>query len=170
MMPYIFPYHLYGNFIPNSSGKIAVFPKFPSPQFFLYLRIFREYHTGTYPLQHTHHLRNTVPWWKTQKNMYMICGYLLRVYLKSMMNRYLFKYLLNPCAYLSPQYPLPVFRCLYHMIFPIIHCMACSLQYHATCYTLSLIAFGKKLFIPAYKAEYSSFNGSSDIFMGTYKI
>lgn len=50
------------------------------------------YNTGTYPLRHTNHLRNTIPRWKTQKICTLSVGYLHCVYLKSMMLCYLMKY------------------------------------------------------------------------------
>jgi len=94
------------------------------------------------------------------KYMHMICGNLHRVYFKFMMLGYLPKYFSCSFPYFSSQYPLAIFRCPNQMIFGIIHCMACSFKSHAFSYIISLIAFGKKLFIPAYKAGYSSFEFS----------
>jgi len=160
MMLNIFSYHLLGNLISYCAGKISIFPKFSTPQFFLYFRVFLEYYTRTYPLQHTHHPCNAISWRKTQKYMHMIRGNLQCVYLKFMMLCYLSKYLFCSFLYFAPQYHLPIFRCPNQMIFRIVHCMACSFKYHAFPYIITMIAFGKKLFIPAYKAGYSSFEFS----------
>ena len=156
----VFSYHFHRYLIPYRAGKISIFPEFSAPQLFLYFRMLLEYYARTYPLEHADNLCNAISWGKGQKYVNMVWGNLHRVYLKFMMLCDFSKYLLYSFLYFSPQYPLPVFRCPHQMIFRIIHCMACSLQYHALPFIIGRIAFGKKLFIPAYKAGYSSFEFS----------
>jgi hypothetical protein len=160
MMLDVFSYHFHRYLIPHRADKISIFPKFSAPQLFLYFWMLLEYYARTYPLQHTHNLCNAISWRECQKYVNMIWGYLQRVYFKFMMLCYFSKYLLYSFLYFSSQYPLPLLRCPDQMIFRIIHCMACSFKYHAFPYIMPRIAFGKKLFIPAYKAGYSSFDFS----------
>ena len=160
MMLHVFSYHFHRYLITHRTGKISIFPKFSASQLFLYFMMLLEYYARTYPLKHPHNFCNAISWGECQKYVHMVGGYLHRIYLKFMMLCYFSKYLLYSFLYFSPQYLLSIFRCPDQMIFRIIYCMACSLECHALPFIIGRIAFGKKLFIPAYKAGYSSFEFS----------
>jgi len=127
----IFPNHFFRYLIPNRSHKISIFPKFPTPKLFLYLRMLLEYDTGTDALQHPYYLGNTISRWKRKENMNMIFCYLQRIDLKIMIPGNLLKYFSYSLSNISPQNQFSIFWSPYQMILRIIHRMTGSLQSHA---------------------------------------
>jgi len=123
MIPNIFLNYLSSYFIPYCSGKIPIFPKFPTPKLLPYFRMFLKNYTSTYALQHPHYLGNAIPRWKRQKYMNMILPYFHRINLKTMITRYFLKYILQSFPNIPSKNPFSIFWSPYQMILCIIYCM-----------------------------------------------
>jgi hypothetical protein len=82
MILYVFLDHVFGHFVSNSAGKVAIFPKFSSPQFPFDLRISLEDGSCRCPLQPLDNSRYRIFRWKSQEDMYVILSNLHLFYLK----------------------------------------------------------------------------------------
>ena len=157
MIFYIFSNHFCRHLVPNRSSKISIFPKFPTPKLFLYLRVLLKYYTRTDTLQHPYYLGNTISRWKRQEiyehDLLLPPAYLSQNHDSwlSPQNTSLTRSLIS-----SSQYPLSIFRSPYQMILRIIYRMTGSLQFHALTITHFSLPSAGELFIPVYKTGYSS--------------
>ena len=68
----ILPYHVSGDLVSNTPGKIPIAPKLPSPQLFLQLWKLLEHLSCRYTFQHLHYLCRRAPWWHLNKYVDMI--------------------------------------------------------------------------------------------------
>lgn len=134
MIVHIFLNHFRCYFIPYSSHKISIFPKLPSPQLPLHLRMPPEYFLRTNTFECPHYLSYKILWWYASKYMDMILRHLYLLYLTVSCFQYLSKQFFRQFPNLILQYPLAILRCPYQMIFCIIYCMAYTSQTHVTYY------------------------------------
>lgn len=159
MIPNIPSDQICRNLIPYCPNKIPIFPKLPTPQFLLNLRILLKYLTRRYTLQHPHHLRNRIPRRKTQKYMHMIRRYPHLLDFKSMMPSYFLKNLLNLLPYIFSLNPFSILRRPYQMILCIVNSMCTPPNPHEDLYTMFSLPSADAPFIPAHRTGFSGANG-----------
>ena len=127
----VFLDNIFCHFISNCANKISIFPKFPSPQFFLNFRVILEYLLGRFTLKSLHYFRYRIPRWKTQKYMNMVLCYFHSLYFKLIGDGYFFKTFFKKFSDITSQYPFSVFGSPNQMIPGIIYRMTCSSYGHA---------------------------------------
>ena len=135
MILYVFLDHVFGHFVSNSAGKVAIFPKFSSSQFLFDLRISLEDCSCRCPFQPLDNSRYRIFRWKSQEDMYVILSNLHLFYLKIIAYGDLCDALLNKIPQISSQYPFAVFWSPHYVVSCVVYGMGCALNGHA--YTLS---------------------------------
>ena len=135
MILYILLYRIAGHLVPDCPDKISVFPKFPTPQLSLYLRIPPKNLFRAYTLDNPYYLPYRIFRRYAGEYMYMILRYFHLYYFTVPRFQYFFEQFHYRISYLFLQYPFAVFRCPYKMVSRVINCMAQTLYAHATYYT-----------------------------------
>jgi len=128
---YVFLDHIFGHFVANGAGKVAIFPEFSSPQFLFDFRIPLEDGSCRCPLHPLHNIGYRIFRWKSQEDMYMIFSNLHLFYLKIIAYCDLFDALLNKITKISSQYPFAVFWSPHYVVSCVVYGMGCSSYSHA---------------------------------------
>ena len=136
------------NLISNRPCEIPVPPKFPSPQFLLYLRKFLKHYSRRDAFQYSYHVRYRISRRKTQKYMNVIRSHPHLLNLKLMTLTYFTKYLFHSITYIFPLNPFSIFGRPDQMVLCVVNRMCRPSDCHAILISYSICLWQTHLSSP----------------------